>query len=90
MPIEKLGVDLSAYTEVTICSPIWVFSLSAPMRTFVKAAKGKIKNVNYVFVHYTNGRYAFVADETDKMLGVKRNKLINVRSRQGKFKYYEQ
>lgn len=90
MPIEDVGVDLSAYDEVTICSPIWVFSLSAPMRAFVKSASGKIKNVNYVFAHYTNGKYAFVADEIDKTLGIKRNKLINVRSRRGDFKYYEQ
>lgn len=90
MPIEEIGVDLNAYDEVTICSPIWVFSLSAPMRTFVKSASGKIKSVNYVFAHYTNGSYSFVADEIDKALGVKRNKLINVRSRLGNFKYYEQ
>lgn len=86
MPIEEIGVDLSAYDEVTVCSPIWVFSISSPIRSFLSKAKGKIKNVNYIFVHYTGGKYTRAADEADKLLGVKRESLINVRSRQGVLK----
>lgn len=36
MPIEPLAVDLSAYAQMTICSPIWVFSLAAPVRSFFR------------------------------------------------------
>lgn len=41
MPIAPIAVDLSAYEHVTVCSPIWVFGLAAPMRAFCMAAKGK-------------------------------------------------
>ncbi len=86
MPIEELFVDLSAYDEVTVCSPIWVFSLSAPIRTFLRQARGKVKSVNYVFVHYTNGKYNGVATAADEILGIEHKNLVNVRCRQGKFK----
>lgn len=86
MPTENVPFDLSAYDEITICSPIWVFSLSSPVRNFLTQAKGKIKNVNYIFVHYTNGSYKKVAEAADGILGIKRNELINFRCRQGVFK----
>ncbi len=86
MPIEELSVDLSAYDEVTVCSPIWVFSLAAPIRSFLRQARGKVKSVNYVFVHYTNGKYSGVATAADEILGIKHQNLVNVRCRQGKFK----
>lgn len=90
MPIEEIGVDASAYDEVTVCSPIWVFSICSPVRSFLSQSKGKIKNVNYILVHYTNGKYTNAADEADKMLGIKRKSLINVRCRQGELKMIEE
>ena len=36
MPIEPLTVDPGAYDHVTICSPIWVFSLASPVREFCR------------------------------------------------------
>ncbi len=90
MPIEKISVDLSLYKQVTVCSPIWVFSLSAPIRSFLKQAKGKIKNVNYIFVHYTNGKYENVAVLADDILDVKHGKLINVRCKQGNFSFFKE
>lgn len=29
MPLEKNDIDFNQFEEVTICSPIWVFSISA-------------------------------------------------------------
>lgn len=43
MPTEETYPDLSAYEHITICSPIWVFALAAPVRDFCKKAAGKIK-----------------------------------------------
>lgn len=88
MPIEKIDVNLSLYKEVTVCSPIWVFSVASPIRNFLKQANGKIAKVNYIFVHYTNGKYKKTAEYADKSVGVKHEKLVNVRCRQGKYKYY--
>lgn len=87
MPIKMKEIDLSAYDEVTICSPIWVFSVCAPIRQFLKQSAGKIQNVNYVLVHFTNGNYQKVARQMDEMLGTTHKKLINVRCRMGDFKW---
>lgn len=46
MPIEPISVDLSAYTHVTICSPVWDFSLAAPVRSFCRQASGKIREAD--------------------------------------------
>ena len=43
MPIEPVTVDLSAFDHVTICTPIWVFSLASPVREFCRRSAGKIK-----------------------------------------------
>lgn len=55
MPIEPISVDLSNYTQVIICSPIWVFALSSPVRDFCKMAKGKVIDAHYILVRYTKG-----------------------------------
>lgn len=86
MPIEDVDIDLSAFSHITICSPIWAFSLSAPMRTFCRRAKGKISEADYILVHYTGGKYSFVADEMDKLLGIKRTALTNFSCHVGSFK----
>lgn len=85
MPIEPIAVDLTKYEHVTICSPIWVFELSAPVREFCKQARGKIASADYILVHHTNGAYTNVADEMDEMLDVKRTSLLSVRCRTGSF-----
>ena len=48
MPIRPVESDLSACRHVTIVSPIWVFALAAPMRSFCQAAAGKIREVDYI------------------------------------------
>lgn len=89
MPIKPIAVDLTKYKQVTICSPIWVFNLSASVREFCKQAKGKIKEVDYILVHHTNGRYEKAAKEADTLLGLTHTSLKSVRSRVGKFKVIE-
>lgn len=86
MPIEEPLADVSAYDEVTVCSPIWVFSIAAPVRAFLKRSAGKIKLVNYVLVHHTNGTYKSVAAEADGFIGTRHKSLINIRCRAGEFK----
>lgn len=86
MPIEPIGVDLSAYDHITVCSPIWVFNLSAPMRSFCKQASGKIKEADYILVHHNKTDYKNAADEMDSLLGIKRTGLKSFCCRGGKFK----
>ena len=85
MPIEPIGVDLTAYDHVTICSPIWVFALAAPVRAFCRQAKGKIREVDYILVHHTSGRYENAADEMDALLGLRRTGFKTIRCVTGRY-----
>lgn len=84
MPITYAQIDLEKYEKVTICSPIWVFSVCAPIRAFAQNNAGKIKQVDYVFVHFMNGIFTKPATELDKTLGVSCQKITNVCCRFGK------
>ena len=86
MPIEPVSVNLSDYDHVTICTPIWVFSLAAPMRSFCVQAAGRIKEADYIIVHHQNSTYENVANEMDRILGVKRTGFRSVRCRKGTYK----
>ncbi len=86
MPIEPVSIDLSTYTEVIICSPIWVFSLSSPVREFCRMAKGKIIDASYILVHYTKGMYRNAVKEMDDLLGIKHSSFSSVTCREGKYK----
>ena len=85
MPIAPIAVDLSAYEHVTVCSPIWVFGLAAPMRAFCMAAKGKIHQADYILVHHNRSDYRSAADEMDRLLGIKRTRLRSVCCREGRY-----
>lgn len=85
MPIEPIALDLTTYDHVTICTPIWVFSLASPVRAFCRQAVGKIREADYILVHHTKGKYESVAAEMDRLLGVTHKSSINVRSRTGAF-----
>ena len=86
MPIEEISTDLSKYEHVTICSPIWVFALAAPMRAFCRAAAGKIKEADYILVHHTGGTYENAAAEMDALLGISGTPLRSVQCKVGTYK----
>lgn len=86
MPIEDIKIDVSNYDEVTVCSPVWVFSFAAPVKSFLKECRGKIKKLNYILVHYTNGSYEKAVKEADSLIGIKHDEFINIRCRAGEFK----
>ena len=85
MPIAPITVKVADYAHVTLCAPIWVFALSGPMRAFCQAARGQIREADYMLVHHTRGRYENAADEMDRLLGLRRTHLRSVRCRTGKF-----
>lgn len=86
MPIEKIDIDLNTYSHVTICSPIWVFSLSAPVRAFCKEASGSIKEADYILSHHTNGKYENAVNEMDDLLKITHTSYRSFRCRKGVFK----
>ena len=86
MPIEPISVNLSDYDHVTICTPIWVFSVAAPMRSFCAQAAGRIKEADYILVHHQGSTYENAADEMDRVLGLKRTGFRSVQCRKGRYK----
>lgn len=86
MPIEPVFVNLADYDHVTICTPIWVFSLAAPMRSFCAQAAGKIKEADYILVHHQGSTYENAADEMDRLLRLHRTGFRSVRCRKGRYK----
>lgn len=84
MPIEPVELDLSAYERVTLCTPVWVFALSAPMRAFCRQARGKIRAVDYLLVHFQKCPYASVAAEMDRLLDRKHEASVSLCVRQGR------
>lgn len=60
--------------------------VAAPVPAFCRAASGKIKQADYILVHYTSGKYENAAAEMDSLLGITRSSFKSVRCRVGKFK----
>lgn len=85
MPVAPVTVDLEAYDHVTICSPIWVFSLAAPVRSFCREAAGRIKRCDYILVHHTSGTYSNAAQEMDGLLGIVHTRLVSVQCKMGEY-----
>ena len=85
MPIEPITVQLLQYEHVTICAPIWVFALAAPVRAFCRAASGQIRAVDYILVHHTGHTYRNAAAEMDALLGVRHTSLHSIKCRTGRY-----
>lgn len=86
MPIRPIDVDLSAFEHVTVCAPIWVFALAAPVRAFCRQAAGQIREADYLLVHHTSSRYESAAREMDRLLGLKHTALRSVQCKVGAFR----
>lgn len=86
MPIYDIDIDLKTYKKVIIVSPIWVFSVSAPIREFCYKYSKSINSVEYIFVHFMNTKFENVADEVDGILNKKRDKFTSICMRIGKVK----
>ena len=83
MPIRPLPAELSRYDHVTICTPIWVFALAAPVRAFCRQASGSIREADYILVHHTRGQYANAVREMDSLLGIKHTAVRSVQCKVG-------
>ena len=84
MPIEDINIDLKKYSTIIIISPIWVFSVSAPIREFCYKYKRNINDVEYIFTHFMDATFESVANELDKILNKERTHYKSVCIRFGK------
>ena len=58
-PVEK---DLSAYNPLIIASPVWIHSISSPMRTYLKNSELKEKDAFLILTN--NGNYDTEDEDT--------------------------
>ena len=86
MTINKINVNLKNYKTVIITSPIWVFSICAPIREFCYKYSKDIKNTSYIFTHFMRANFTKVADEMDKIIGKRRESFTSICIRLGKVK----
>lgn len=86
MPIEEPAIDVAAYDQVTICTPIWVFHLAPPVRRFCKLSSGKIKKVSYILVHHQGAEYQNASDEMNKLLKINHEKMKSIQCHAGKYR----
>lgn len=86
MPIEEVDIDLSRYEQVTICTPIWVFAIAAPVRSFCEKCAGKINAADYIIVHHMSSEFKNAASEMDRLLGLKNVGVRSVVCRKGKYR----
>lgn len=87
MKLKPINKNLKEYKKIIIVSPIWVFSICSPIRTFCTEYKNDIKNPEYIFTHFMKSNFKNVANELDKILNKKRTKLTSICIRMGKIKY---
>ena len=84
MKINHIPEDIQSYNRITICSPIWVFALASPVRTFCQEISGKIKCADLITVHYTKGAYRNALNEVETLTGVKMKSYKSICCRFGK------
>lgn len=79
MPVEAMPKMLQSYQKVVLVSPIWVFGLSAPMRSFCTKAAGQIKSAEYITLHFRkNSVFSKAFDEMDALLGITAERRISI------------
>lgn len=86
MKLTGQDVDTSSYDRVIICSPIWVFTVCAPVLAFAQQHSGRIKSVDYILVHFCGiMKYEKTIARLDSILGVRHGSLTSIMCMWGKF-----
>lgn len=86
MPILPLEENPAEFEHVTIVTPIWVFSIAAPVREFCRQYAGKVREADYIAVHHMNAAFDGAAAEMDALLKTTHTEFKSVRCRAGKFR----
>lgn len=86
MDTKDVNFNLKDYDKVIIVSPIWVFSLSAPIKDFCYKYKSDIDSYELVLTHFMKSNFLNVRDEVYKILDKKCEKFTSICVRYGKIK----
>ena len=89
MPLEKYDFSVKDFSEVTLCSPVWVFDIAAPTREFLKKERGNFSCLNLVFVHFMGSKLSYLEKNASDAANVKSKSFRSFRSHFGKLKEIE-
>lgn len=78
MPINDININLKKYKKIIIVSPIWVFSISSPIREFCNKYYNDFNNTEYIFTHFMRCNFKKAALELDRIIGKKRDKVTSI------------
>lgn len=70
--IEDIETDISEYSRVILCTPIWAGSIPSPVRSFISKYGKLINKVEYI-ITYSNPKkeYRKILKEMDTLIGRK-------------------
>ena len=84
MTLFSYDTDMEDYDKIILCSPVWCGSISAPMLEFISRERHHIHKAEYILLHAFPGNSGAAADEMDKILRLKRDKLTDIQCVLGK------
>lgn len=77
--IEDIEADISEYSRVILCTPVWVGSIPSPVRSFISRYGKLINKVEYI-ITYSNPKkeYRKIFKEMDALIGKKHVREVQV------------
>ena len=84
MKIEKIDTIIEDYDSITICSPVWVFGPSAPIREFLTEYKGKIKKMRVIITHFQFYSMKSVIRQMEEIAGIEAEEKRSIGTRLGR------
>ena len=84
-PIGEVTADLSNYSRVILCTPIWARTIPSPVRTFIQKYGQLINKVEYIVLYKNkNEEYGKVFDEMDNIMRKKRIRSLAIETNEKK------
>lgn len=69
-PIDDVAIDISAYSRVILCTPVWLGRIPSPVRTFIMEYGRLVNKVEYIITHSNEKKdYRKTMREMDKLIG---------------------
>lgn len=85
MPIAPVGADIASYRKIYLFSPVWAFSIAAPVRQFLLSYGDAITETELTIVHFMRTRLTAVFSEPARMLGGRLTARHSVSCRFGRY-----
>ena len=86
MKTEDININLKEYKRIIIVSPIWVFSICAPIRDFCYKYSKDINDVEYIYTHFMKNKFLYVVKDMDRILNKNHKKYTSICIRFGNIK----